>query len=529
MNKNEIITPSLFSSNSINDKNNQENEIDSKLQKRQQNFSNEENFSKIKENSMTNELSLGLNFRNKRFLQKRLKQKMNIEVTQRLKNKLTIPLELFEKCEIMEVEISKFPEIISSFRTQEIKQKYLGLVGIKKLLLLPSCPIQELIDAGIIPEIIQLLDNSPAEFQNEALKCLSIFSEGTSDQVNTIVAKGIIQKIVKLMDSSIEELKIQTTFIIGNLANESSKIRDILIKEKAFDKLLTTLSSTNLNSLIKQCIIALSCFLRVKPVLPYNLVKKTLKMIARVISLLPDDTEFLSEAFSILSYITEIYKEAVHDLLEYGIISNVIKSLDIDVEFIQLSCLRIIGNIASGNANQTQLLIDCNVLNYLKKTLFNESKTVRKETAWIISNIAAGTQKQIETLINEDFLPILEQLIEKDAKEIKRECIWAVCNLTSVIKPELIKKILNQNILGIIGKCLKTENAKYLAVCLEALNNLLSFGKKSNPKGDNPIAIEVEKIGMCDILEQLQFHPVEVVYDKTLRILETYFETQFIE
>ena len=70
-------------------------------------------------------------------------------------------------------------------------------------------------------------------------------------------------------------------------------------------------------------------------------------------------------------------------------------------------------------------------------------------------------QKQIESLINKDFLPILEQLIEKDANEIKRECVWAVCNLTSVIKPELIKKILNQNILGIIGKCLKTENIYY--------------------------------------------------------------------
>ena len=245
MKNNENIAPLLFSSNSINDKNLQENEIDSKLQKRQHNFTNEENFSKIKESSMTNELSLGLNLRNKIFLQKRLKQNMNIEVTQSLKNKLTIPLELFEKCEIMEVELSKFLEIISSFRTQEINRKYYGLVGIKKLLLLPSCPIQELIDAGIIPEIIQLLDNSPAEFQNEALKCLSFFSGGTSDQINTIVAKGIIPKIVKLMDSSIEELKIQTSFIIGNLANESSKIRDILIKEKAFDKLLTTLSSTN--------------------------------------------------------------------------------------------------------------------------------------------------------------------------------------------------------------------------------------------------------------------------------------------
>ena len=43
------------------------------------------------------------------------------------------------------------------------------------------------------------------------------------------------------------------------------------------------------------------------------------------------------------------------------------------------------------------------------------------------------------------------------------------------------------------------------------------------------IVIEAEKIGLCDILEKLQFHPVEVVYDKTVKLLEEYFETQYME
>ena len=219
-------TPLIFSS--IENKS-QENEIDSILQRRQQNFMNEENFSKIKENTMSDELSLGINFRNKIFMKKRMKQNINIETTQSLKNKLTIPLDLFEKCENMNVELSKFSEILSSFRTQKINQKYLGLVGIRKLLLLSPSPIQELIDIGIVPEIISLLDNSPAEFQNEALRCLTILSEGTSDQISIIVSKGVIPKIVTLMDSSIEELKIQACFIIGNLANDCPKVRDTLI------------------------------------------------------------------------------------------------------------------------------------------------------------------------------------------------------------------------------------------------------------------------------------------------------------
>ena len=519
----------LLFNNSESTGNNQDNDIDSKYQKRQENFSNQVEYSQIKENTMTNELSLGQNFRNKIFMQKRLKKAMNVEQTQSLKSKLTISPELFEKCSNMNVELSKFPEIINAFRSNDINQKYSGLVGIRKLLTLQTSPIQELIDIGITPELISLLDNSPPEFQYEALWCLTNIATGTSDQANSIVVKGGIPKIVKLMDSSIEELKVQATWIIGNLASDCQKIRDSLIREKVFDKLITILASTNRPQLIKQTTWAISNFFRVKPAPPYDVAQKCIKIISRAMVMLPRDTEFLTDACFIIYFLTENYKDTINELLNIDIIPTIIQNLDIEVNFIQINCLRIVGNIASGNANQTQLLIDWGILNYLKKTIFNGKKQIRKESAWIISNIAAGTQKQIETLIQENFLPILTQTIKTDETEIKKECIWAVCNLTSVENPEYLKKILEQGILGIICECLKMEDAKYLAVCLEAFGNLLAFGKKSNPNGPNPIINEVDKMGMFDVLEKLQYHPVEIVYEKTLKILETYFETQNVE
>ena len=403
--------------------NNQENDIDSKYQKRQENFTNDVDFSQIKEKTMTNELSLGQSFRNKIFMQKRLKKTTNVESTESLKSKLTIPVELFETCNNMTVELKKFPEIIAAFRTQDITKKYTGLVGIRKLLSLQYSPIQELIDIGIIPELISLLENTPPEFQYEALWCLTNIASGTSDQANSIVVKGGISKIIKIMDSTIEELKVQASWIIGNLASDCQKIRDVLIKEKAFDKLITQLSSTNNKQLIKQSTWAISNFFRVKPAPPYDLVQKCIKSIARAMVILPEEKEFLADSCFILYFMTENYKDTIKDLLDIGIIPKIIQNLSIDVQFIQINCLRIVGNIASGNANQTQLLIDWGLLNYLKQTLFNQKKTIRKESAWILSNFAAGTQKQIETLISENFLPILTQVIKTDEPEIQKECL----------------------------------------------------------------------------------------------------------
>lgn len=85
---------------------------------------------------------------------------------------------------------------------------------------------------------------------------------------------------------------------------------------------------------------------------------------------------------------------------------------------LQINCLKIIGNIVTGNPLQTQAVIDSGVLTYLGKLIFHEKKTIRKESCWVISNIAAGTQQQIKALIVNDFLPILEHVIKNDEPEV---------------------------------------------------------------------------------------------------------------
>ena len=220
-------------------------------------------------------------------------------------------------------------------------------------------------------------------------------------------------------------------------------------------------------------------------------------------------------------------KEGIKELMELEILENIIKLLDCNVVYIQITSLRLIGNIAAGNANQTQKLIDLGLLPQLKKTIFNPKKSIRKETAWILSNIAAGTQKQIENLIKEDFLPIFQKIILYDEAEVQKECIWAMANLTNIKDITYMKKILEQGILLTMNKCLLIDDTKNLAVNLEALGNLLAFGKDNKCDEVNPVVKEMERIGMIDVLEKLQTHPVEIVYEKTLKLLLEYFEVQY--
>ena len=118
------------------------------------------------------------------------------------------------------------------------------------------------------------------------------------------------------MDSSIEELKIQATWIIGNLASDCVTIRDSLIKEKVFDKLITILASTNQPQIIKQTTWAISNFFRVKHAPPYDIAQKCIKNIARAMVMLPKDMEFLTDACFILYFMTENIKDSINDLLD---------------------------------------------------------------------------------------------------------------------------------------------------------------------------------------------------------------------
>ena len=163
-----------------NNKNNLEDNIENQFQKRSENFLNEENYNKYKEDMTNNDLKLNDRDRDRRFKQKRLLKDINLDNIQSLKSKLTIPLNLYEQCNNMTVDINDMPNIINEFKTNDIEKKYKGLVGIRKLLCLQNNPpIQQIIDYGLVSDFIDLLQNGYPEFQYECLWILTNITSGT--------------------------------------------------------------------------------------------------------------------------------------------------------------------------------------------------------------------------------------------------------------------------------------------------------------------------------------------------------------
>ena len=489
LNNNINQAPSSFFSNSESSQNNQDSIMETKFQSRQEQFTNEDNLSQIKESTMSKELSLGENNRNKIFMQKRLNKKINSENNLSLYNVLKIPKDVYIQLTNEEIYIKDFTKIINLFRSQNIDEKFKGLIGIRKLLSLES--------------LINLLDNPLYEFKYEATYCLCNIASGTEEQAKTIIIYGGIPKILNLLDCSIEEIKSQTIWLVANLAGDSAKIRDSLIENKIFDKILTILAGTNNENYINLSGWAITNFFRVNE----------------------KNEDFVSDVCFFFSVLTQKYREFNQEIIDTGLLQKIIHFLDLKKRSIIITSLRIIGNIAcTDNANQTQKLIDLGVLDKLKYTLFNENISIRKETAFILSNIAAGTQKQIEILIDQNFLQILYKIFINDNPKVKKEAIIAIANMTSVEDEKYMKKILDDNILVIVVELLKKEDIYFIAIGLEILGNIFAFSEKKGRKKE--FQNECYKIGIADILGKLQIHENQIIYEKTLKILDTYFETE---
>lgn len=107
------------------------------------------------------------------------------------------------------------------------------------------------------------------------------------------------------------------------------------------------------------------------------------------------------------------------------------------------AALRAVGNIVTGNDNQTQLILNCNALPSILQLLSSSREGLRKEACWTISNIAAGNRHQIQATIDANIFPSIIELLGKADFKTRKEAAWAITNATSGGTVEQIKHLVS--------------------------------------------------------------------------------------
>jgi len=103
-------------------------------------------------------------------------------------------------------------------------------------------PLQEVIDSGAVPELIELLEESDRhEVQFECCWALTNLVSGTTKHTNLVLEHGAAPTLVNILNSPGVNLDVkeQAVWALGNIGGDGSTCRDLLLNLNVMATLLS--------------------------------------------------------------------------------------------------------------------------------------------------------------------------------------------------------------------------------------------------------------------------------------------------
>lgn len=136
---------------------------------------------------------------------------------------------------------------------------------------------------------------------------------------------------------------------------------------------------------------------------------------------------------------------------------------------------RTIGNIVTGNDEQTQYILSLGILSIFHTLLGHSKKAIRKETLWTISNICAGSIHQIQAVIDAHLIPKIIERISTDDFDVQQEGLWALSNCCGGASLDQLDYLIQCGIISKFCEALPSSNVKHVLVALEGLKGLAGY------------------------------------------------------
>ncbi|CAA3004037.1 importin subunit alpha-like [Olea europaea var. sylvestris] len=423
--------------------------------------------------------------------------------------------------------LESLPEMIADVCSNDGTLQLEATTQFRKLLSIErNPPIEEVIRSGVVPRFVEFLarDDYP-QLQFEAAWVLTNIASGTSDSTKVVIDQGAVPIFVRLLSSPSDDVREQAVWALGNVAGDSPKCRDLVLSYGALMPLLAQFNDKAKLSMLRNATWTLSNFCRGKPQPQFEQVKPALLALAHLIH--TNDEEVLTDACWALSYLSDGTNDKIQAVIEAGVCPRLVELLLHPSPSVLIPALRTVGNIVTGDDIQTQVVIENRALSCLLNLLTqNYKKSIKKEACWTISNITAGNKDQIQAVIEAGIISPLVQLLQNAEFEIKKEAAWAISNATSGGTHEQIKFLVHEGCIKPLCDLLVCPDPRIVTVCLEGLENILKVGEAEKNQGNtedvNVFAQMIDDAEGLEKIENLQSHDNNEIYEKAVKILETY-------
>lgn len=126
------------------------------------------------------------------------------------------------------------------------------MIGVRKILsIAQNPPIQAVIDAGLVPRMIEYVKQAEyPQLQLEATWALTNVASGTSIQCQSIIDKGGIPLFINLLKSDNAGILEQAIWAIGNISSDSVVYRDNILKAGGLNSLIHIVDNPQTDDLL---------------------------------------------------------------------------------------------------------------------------------------------------------------------------------------------------------------------------------------------------------------------------------------
>eukprot|EP01133_Synstelium_polycarpum_P013299 gene13299-15631_t len=352
-------------------------------------------------------------------------------------------------------------------------------------------PIDCVIDNGLVPRLIALLQCNNTTVQEEAAWALTNIASGSSQHTQFLINHGIVPNLISIICSPHPSVSDQAIWGIGNIAGDSTGMRNMVLENGGLTVLLKALKKhPSTSTLLRNSAWTLSNMFRGKPLPPQEYFIQALPTLDELLN--STDTEVLCDSLWCLSYVSDAPNEQIQTILmRPNIVQRLIAILSNPANTKSLinPALRSIGNFLTGDDVQTQMVLDAGALNVLKAMLSDAKTSIRKEACWCISNITSGTRDQIEMVLQTGIFPeIIRRASPSEDLYVRKEAIWALSNACCGGKREQIVHMVQAGLINCLFIATSWEDVTVVKVALEGLQHTVRSYETANMPRDLMIA-----------------------------------------
>lgn len=414
----------------------------------------------------------------------------------------------------------KFSELMQKLSSQDVATMTEGIRGFRKALSVEcNPPVQECIDVGAVPVFVRYLGfDENTELQFEAAWALTNIA--STDRTQVVVDHDAIPHLVRQLMSGSADVREQCAWCLGNVAGDGPAFRDIILSCGGLEPLLKNVLNPENVSLLRNCVWTMSNLCRGKPQPDLRVVEPAFEAISVILSNCSDQQTIVDACWA-LSYLSDGANDRIQKCVDFDVVPQLVQMITSGQTQAIVPALRTLGNIVSGEDHQTQAVVDCNALPAVVPLLSHSKKNIRKETCWMLSNIAAGNKSQVKALVNtSNLLPqVLLQVSPSSEWDVRKEAAWVISNIATGGSKSDVIKLIEINAIEPLCDLLSVSEVRILLIALEALDSMLKHGEAAKMN----CTLLVDEAEGVDKLELLQEHENEEVYEKSVKILETYF------